>query len=160
MRYIRYFEEIGIEDIGSVGGKNASLGEMYGKLSTKGINVPNGFATTSEAYWMFLEENGIKNAIEQTKKYLKNKKIYVTLDMDVLDPVYAPGTSTPEPFGISSFDVLECIKTFSPQLVGFDVVEVCPPYDNGETSLLAAKIMRFLLEYVWLSKPVVPNVKK
>jgi len=79
-----------------------------------------------------IKENGIKNAIEQTKKYLGNKKIYLTLDIDVIDPAYAPGTSTPEPFGISSFDVLECIKAFSLQLVGFDVV--------------------FLLDYVWFSK--------
>ena len=99
-----------------------------------------------------IKEKGIKSAIEKAKKYLGNKKIYLTLDIDVLDPMYAPGTSTPEPFGISSFDVLECIKAFSPQLVGFDVVEVCPPYDNGETSLFAAKIVRFLLDYVWFSK--------
>jgi len=99
-----------------------------------------------------IKENGIKNAIEQTKKYLGNKKIYLTLDIDVIDPAYAPGTSTPEPFGISSFDVLECIKAFSLQLVGFDVVEVCPPYDTGETSLFVAKIVRFLLDYVWFSK--------
>lgn len=99
-----------------------------------------------------IKEKGIKNAIEQTKKYLGNKKIYLTLDIDVLDPAYAPGTSTPEPFGITSFDVLECIKAFSPQLVGFDVVEVCPPYDNGETSLLAAKIIRIVIENVWFCR--------
>jgi len=99
-----------------------------------------------------IKENGIKNAIQKTKKYLGNKKIYLTLDIDVLDLAYAPGTSTPEPFGISSFDVLECLKAFSPQLVGFDIVEVCPPYDNGETSLLAAKIVRFIMDYVWSSE--------
>lgn len=47
---IRWFEEIGIEDIPLVGGKNASLGEMYRELAPKGIRVPNGFAITVEAY--------------------------------------------------------------------------------------------------------------
>lgn len=65
MRYIRFFNELHIGDIPLVGGKNASLGEMYQKLSTKGIKIPNGFATTSEAYHLLLKENGIKERIEQ-----------------------------------------------------------------------------------------------
>lgn len=64
MKYIRFFNELTISDVPSVGGKNASLGEMYKNLSAKGINVPNGFATTSEAYWLLLSENNIKEKIE------------------------------------------------------------------------------------------------
>ena len=64
MKYIQFFDSLTINDIPSVGGKNASLGEMYKNLSSKGINVPNGFATTSEAYWLLLEENKIKDEIE------------------------------------------------------------------------------------------------
>jgi len=64
MKYIRFFDELGIDDIALVGGKNASLGEMYTNLSSKGINVPNGFATTSDAYWLLLEENKIKEKIQ------------------------------------------------------------------------------------------------
>lgn len=65
MRYINFFKEISIKDIAIVGGKNASLGEMYQKLGKKGINIPNGFATTSEAYWLVLEENHIKDKIQK-----------------------------------------------------------------------------------------------
>lgn len=65
MQYIRFFNELNIDDVPSVGGKNASLGEMYQNLSSKGINVPNGFATTSDAYWLLLEENNIKDKIHQ-----------------------------------------------------------------------------------------------
>jgi len=96
----------------------------------------------------YIHKNGILKALKKTKDYLKNKKIYLTLDIDVIDPSYAPGTSTPEPFGISPFDVLECIDVFSSQLIGFDIVEVCPAYDHGETSLLAAKIIRYIIEAV------------
>ena len=96
-----------------------------------------------------IHQEGIKYAISEVKNYFQNKKIYLTLDIDVIDPAYAPGTSTPEPFGINSFDVLKIIDEFSPNLIGFDLVEVCPDYDNGETSLLAAKIIRYVLEKIY-----------
>jgi pyruvate,water dikinase len=57
-KYVQFFEEFGIEDVPSVGGKNASLGEMYRKLSDEGVLVPNGFATTADAYWRMLEAGG------------------------------------------------------------------------------------------------------
>jgi pyruvate, water dikinase len=61
--YIRFFEEIGIEDVPIVGGKNASLGEMYRKLAGQGVRVPNGFATTAEAYQHMLERAGAWDAL-------------------------------------------------------------------------------------------------
>ncbi|MFA5455727.1 MAG: phosphoenolpyruvate synthase [Sulfurimonas sp.] len=63
MKYIRFFNELNINDVPIVGGKNASLGEMYQKLTPKGVNIPNGFATTSDAYWLLLQENNIKDKI-------------------------------------------------------------------------------------------------
>jgi len=56
--YVRFFEEFGIEDVPSVGGKNASLGEMYQKLSEQGVRVPHGFAITADAYRYMLQESG------------------------------------------------------------------------------------------------------
>ena len=70
MRYIRFFNQLHIDDIAIVGGKNASLGEMYTNLTPKGINIPNGFATTSEAYWLLLEDNNIKKSIGEILKDL------------------------------------------------------------------------------------------
>ncbi|MEH6747450.1 MAG: phosphoenolpyruvate synthase [Maribacter arcticus] len=61
---IKKFTHIGISDIASVGGKNASLGEMYNQLTSKGVSIPNGFATTSIAFWKFLKENDIQEALE------------------------------------------------------------------------------------------------
>ncbi|MGO9651055.1 PEP/pyruvate-binding domain-containing protein, partial [Mycobacterium sp.] len=49
-RYVRFFEEFGIDDVPLVGGKNASLGEMFQKLSGQGVRVPHGFAITAQAY--------------------------------------------------------------------------------------------------------------
>lgn len=62
-RFIRWFKEIGIRDVGLVGGKNASLGEMYRELTSTGIRVPNGFAVTAEGYWHFLKTSGLKEKI-------------------------------------------------------------------------------------------------
>ena len=70
MRYIRNFTEIGLDDLAQVGGKNASLGEMISNLSHVGVRVPAGFATTSEAYWYFLEYNNLKSRIDETLQKL------------------------------------------------------------------------------------------
>jgi len=98
-----------------------------------------------------IRNKGMKCALDETKHHLKNKQI-LTLDIDVVDPAYAPGTSNPEPFGLTPFDVLDCIDCFASQLVGFDVVEVCPPYDNGETAILAAKLVRHVIGQVWATR--------
>ena len=58
-RYIRWFDQIGIGDVPLVGGKNASLGEMYRALAPKGVRVPNGFAITAEGYRFFLRSAGL-----------------------------------------------------------------------------------------------------
>ncbi|MDQ1362897.1 MAG: pyruvate, water dikinase, partial [Pseudomonadota bacterium] len=63
MRYIIPFSEIGINDVPQVGGKNASLGEMYRTLSSSGIKVPNGFATTADAYRYFIDQNHLRDRI-------------------------------------------------------------------------------------------------
>ncbi len=62
-KYIKFFNELTIKNVPQVGGKNASLGEMYRKLSSKGVRVPNGFATTSFAYDDFMEKTGVKKEL-------------------------------------------------------------------------------------------------
>ena len=63
MKYIRTFSEIRMSDVAEVGGKNASLGEMYTQLEDSGMRVPNGFATTSDAFWFFLDSNNLREKI-------------------------------------------------------------------------------------------------
>jgi len=68
--------------------------------------------------------------------------LYVSVDVDVLDPAYAPGVSTPEPLG---FTLQELVDELWPlkgrEVVGFDVAEVCPPYDNGSACVSACKVL-------------------
>jgi agmatinase len=85
--------------------------------------------------------------VEKILKKFKGKPIYVTFDIDVVDPAFAPGTGTPQVGGLSSAQALDLVRTLQGQkLVGCDLVEVSPPYDSGEiTSLLAANLIYELL---------------
>ncbi|PIV45888.1 phosphoenolpyruvate synthase, partial [bacterium (Candidatus Moisslbacteria) CG02_land_8_20_14_3_00_36_53] len=80
-KFILWFKELTIKDVPLVGGKNASLGEMYQKLGKEGIRIPNGFATTSDAYWYFIEKSKVapkktlKEFIKETLKDLDVKNI-------------------------------------------------------------------------------------
>ncbi|MDA8314870.1 MAG: arginase family protein, partial [Actinomycetota bacterium] len=65
--------------------------------------------------------------------------VYVSVDVDVLDPAHAPGTGTPEPGGLSSRELLALVRLMSGlQVVGADVVEVSPAYDHAEITAIAA----------------------
>ena len=77
--YIKQFKEISIEDVPVVGGKNSSLGEMFSKLSSKGISVPDGFATTAFAYQKLLTENSLHSALYDLMKQL-DKTSYSNLE--------------------------------------------------------------------------------
>jgi pyruvate,water dikinase len=74
--YISWFKDLTISDIPSVGGKNASLGEMYAKLTSKGMKVPNGFALTADVYWDFIKENNLDKKIKDTLKGLDKKNVH------------------------------------------------------------------------------------
>ncbi|MEL1136342.1 agmatinase [Desulfitobacterium sp. THU1] len=85
---------------------------------------------------------------------LKGKPVYVTLDIDVVDPAFAPGTGTQEPGGCTSREIIKAIHALGElDVVGFDLVEVSPLTDSSErTALLAAKIVReAILSFVKIS---------
>ena len=69
-RLIAWFSEIGMHDVAEVGGKNASLGEMISNLSEAGIRVPNGFATTADAYRQFIAHDKLSERIEASSRRL------------------------------------------------------------------------------------------
>ncbi len=75
---IKRFREISIADLPIVGGKNSSLGEMFSQLSSQGIQIPDGFATTATAFWQFLDFNGIQQPLQQLMKQL-DKQHYSNL---------------------------------------------------------------------------------
>lgn len=77
MKYIKFFNEINNKDVPVVGGKNASIGEMFQELIQVGIKVPNGFAITSEAYWYLLDSGHIRQKIQDLLKDVDTSEIDV-----------------------------------------------------------------------------------
>lgn len=74
MKFVRWFETLTSNDVAEVGGKNASLGEMIQSLKEEGVRVPDGFATTADAYWMFLKEGNLKDAVGDRLQELESGK--------------------------------------------------------------------------------------
>ncbi len=96
-----------------------------------------------------IHEKGCEEVFEKMLSGLKRRPIYLSLDIDGIDPAFAPGTGTPEPFGLTPWDVRYIINRIADRLVGFDVVEISPPYDNGNTSVLGARMMREVMAVKW-----------
>lgn len=90
-----------------------------------------------------VRELGFKETIKQIKERVGDNKVFLTFDIDFVDPAYAPGTGTPEVGGFTSFETLSMIRALKElNFVAFDIVEVAPSYDSCEiTTLLAANIV-------------------
>jgi len=89
----------------------------------------------------------IIKAINNTLSSYEN--VYLSIDMDILDPAYAPGVQNPEPEGIKTNELIDILCSLSDnKIIGFDVVEVAPIYDTGITAITAAKIILELLSAI------------
>ena len=89
----------------------------------------------------------LNTGLKQFKDALSSSNdIYVSIDLDVIDPAFAPGVGNPEANGMSTREILEfiyCLDNFN--LKGFDIVELIPAYDNGSTAVLAARLLSELI---------------
>lgn len=120
--------------------------ELVGPKNVYQIGIRSGtreeleFARREINFHLFEVVDSVKKALPK----LGDSPVYVTLDIDVVDPAYADGTGTPEPGGCTSKEILEAILIMrNLNVVGFDLVEVSPPNDpSGKTAVLAAKIVR------------------
>ncbi len=95
-----------------------------------------------------LFKNDVFEPLKKVIGLLKNKPVYLTIDIDILDPAFAPGTGYLEAGGISSRELLDSVYLIISQLdlVGVDLVEVCPPTDiSDRTSAIAAKLLREII---------------
>ncbi|MGI5920818.1 MAG: agmatinase [Syntrophomonadaceae bacterium] len=91
---------------------------------------------------LYLDQLG--SVLEEVKNKVNQRPVYLTIDIDIVDPAFAPGTGTPEPGGFTSRELLQALRELAElNIVGFDVVEVSPPYEKGDnTSILGAKLLR------------------
>lgn len=87
----------------------------------------------------WVNENGIDATVRRIEEIIGNNPVYLTFDIDCLDPAFAPGTGTPVPGGLNSHTALGIIRKLGNlNIVGMDVVEVAPAYDNAEITAIAA----------------------
>jgi agmatinase len=86
-----------------------------------------------------MDDLGWRGAVERIRARIGDRPTYLSLDIDVLDPAFAPGTGTPEAGGLTSRELLNILRSFSEvDLVGADIVEVAPAYDHAEVTGIAA----------------------
>ncbi|MCJ7631719.1 agmatinase [Candidatus Bathyarchaeota archaeon] len=135
----RLFEVFGPEKIFEVGPRALSPEELTFAKENK-IQ----FLTTRE-----VEHLGIERVTDKLKQWVSQfESLYVTVDMDILDPAYAPGVGNPVPEGLSPTKLLDLLQGIcGPKVVGFDVVEISPIYDSGITALQAANIIYNVLAF-------------
>ena len=117
----------------------ASIGIRSGSREEFDWAAENGIAYYTARQ---VREEGIDAALDRAMERLQCERLYLSIDLDVLDPAYAPAVGNPEPFGLSSWDVKRVIERLAPRLVGLDINELTPAYDRGETALLAARLAR------------------
>tara|TARA_Y100001968_G_C19357424_1_gene717955 strand:- start:715 stop:1419 length:705 start_codon:yes stop_codon:yes gene_type:complete len=134
----RVSDIVGIDNVRPIGIRSVSQSEI---AEARAIGL-----RFIETGWTEVREY-LSDAIEDLEG-----PVYLSLDMDAIDPGFAPGVGTPEPFGMTPYEVLQTINFFADRIVGFDCVEVCPPHDNGNTSALAARLTRHLVGAVWQSQ--------
>jgi agmatinase len=110
-------------------------GPLYGKKDLEDDRrFGFGIVTSSDVYYQ-----GVVEVVDKLRQRLGDRPVYVSIDIDVLDPAHAPGTGTPEAGGITSRELLEILRGFRGlNLIGADVVEVAPAYDHAEITSIAA----------------------
>mgnify|MGYP001818476589 FL=1 len=124
---------------------SAQIGLRTSNPDTMGFNV-------LDAPWV--HERGIEAAIEATRNVLGDRPVYVTFDIDCLDPSYAPGTGTPVCGGLTSHQAMSILRGLKGiNVVGMDVVEVAPAYDVGEITALAACHIAMEMLYLYACRP-------
>ncbi|MEE1622274.1 agmatinase [Zafaria sp. J156] len=110
-------------------------GPLYGKKDLEDDRrFGFGIVTSSDVYYQ-----GVAEIVAKLRDRIGNRPLYISVDIDVLDPAHAPGTGTPEAGGITSRELLEILRGMrGMNLVGADVVEVAPAYDHAELTGVAA----------------------
>jgi len=136
----RAFEEGLLEDGGVL--QVGLRGQVYGEEDFDFANQHKVRMVTAEEF----HKKGMA-AVAPHLKAFRDKPLYVTLDIDCVDPAYAPGTGTPQVGGFTSHQIIELVRALRGlDIVSCDLVEVSPPFDTGEiTSLLAANLLFELL---------------
>ena len=146
--------------------KRVDHGTMFYHAANEGLiddsrSVQVGLRTTNDEPMAFnildarwVHEHGPSVVADRIKEVVGNNKVYLTFDIDCLDPAFAPGTGTPVCGGLSSWQALEIIRGLGGiNLVGMDIVEVAPAYDVGEITSLAGATLAVEMINTYAHRP-------
>jgi agmatinase len=124
-----------------VPGHSMHVGIRGSKYGPEDLSEDAGYGFSVMGTWE-IERIGIEGYVERIKRQVGDLPLYLSIDIDVLDPAFAPATGTPESGGFSSRELLGILRGLrGEQLVGADIVEVAPAYDHAEiTSIAAANV--------------------
>jgi agmatinase len=101
-----------------------------------------------------VHDQSIEATIKEARKHLGDSPVYVTFDIDCLDPSYAPGTGTPVCGGLTSHQAISILRGLQGiNVIGMDIVEVAPAYDVGEITALAASQLAMEMLYLFANRP-------
>lgn len=135
----RVFDVVGKENLVVIGVRSMSLEEKKDAEKFK-LKYFSSFET---------KEIGIEKIMNKALEIIRSKNIYLSLDLDAIDPSFAPAVGNPEPFGLTPIDIKKCINILGKRLIGFEISEVSPNFDKGNTSALAARIIREVIAIVY-----------
>ncbi len=147
-------------------GNRVDHGTMFYRAAKEGLvdparSVQIGLRTTNDdtlgfnildARWV--HEHGAAAVARRVREIVGDRKVYLTFDIDCLDPAFAPGTGTPVCGGLSSFQALEIIRGLAGmRMVGMDLVEVAPAYDSGDITAFAGATLAAELLCLYAASP-------
>ncbi len=133
----RATEIVGKENVVSVGIRSVSMEEIR---------------DGPQKYFTSFEVNSDSSKLKTFLNEFGKSPIYFSIDFDGFDPAYAPGVGTPEPFGLNPMVVMDILDSVGDKLVGLDLNEITPTFDNGNTSMLAARIIQEVVSYLELPR--------
>lgn len=135
----RCSQVVGVDRTAVLGVRSISYGEM-GTAQDEGL----AFASADR-----VREEGLDGVLDNLLSPLGDAPVYLSVDMDVLDPAYAPGVQNPEPWGLSPLDVRRVIDLLAHRIVGMDMMECAPGHDGGISALVGARLVRHAIGAVW-----------
>ena len=129
----RVSEVVGKENVVSIGIRSVSPEEVKGG---------------TQKYFTSYEVNADGRKLKAFLNEFCKSPVYLSIDFDGFDPAFAPGVGTPEPFGLNPMVVMDILDSVGNNLIGLDVNEITPLFDNGNTSMLAARIIQEVVSYL------------
>jgi arginase/agmatinase len=128
------------------------VSEVVGKDNVVSIGIrsvsPEEIKEGTQKYFTSFEVNEDRRKLKSFLNEFCKSPVYLSIDFDGFDPAFAPGVGTPEPFGLNPMVVMDILDSVGNNLIGLDVNEITPLFDNGNTSMLAARIIQEVVSYL------------